>query len=136
MLADKLKQRISVVLPPLFGKGLTLNREEAITDYRTLVQFRGNHVHHCSGCVGFAVCQGSDYLLTSACRSTRGSWVKVEHVVSVPQLSTHDEHIDSQDANIACKRFDLLIDLSVIFDTPLILDGQIFFSSSHEPFGR
>ncbi len=49
--------------------------------------------------------------------------MKVEHVVSLAQLFTQDEHIASQDANIACKRFDLLIDLSVIFDTPLILDS-------------
>ena len=50
-----------------------------------------------------------------------GGWVKVDHVVSFAQLFTDDEHIASRDANIACKRFDLLIHFSVIFDTPLVL---------------
>jgi hypothetical protein len=44
MLADKPKQHIFVFPLPIFSEGLTFNREEAVANYRTSIQLRGNQV--------------------------------------------------------------------------------------------
>jgi hypothetical protein len=75
VLADKPKQRISVAFPPILSEWFTLNSEEALTDYGTLVQLRGDQVHDRPGCVGLGVNQCPDYLLPAAYESTGRGWV-------------------------------------------------------------